>query len=131
MKTSISKHILNSIKHVQRRALPNWAMSFQRGIALLMAMSLFWSLFIPLSALAKTTNRKSKPSTSRSVPILQSTQTFNVYGPQRFDRHTGQPVNVVPSFSIPVDAVAPFTILVQNGATDSKAQDNDQRTAQR
>src|SRR5712664_864450 len=119
MKTSISEHILNSIKYVQRRALPDSAMSFQPGIALLIVVSLFWSLFIPLGALAKkTSNRGSKPTTSRSVPVLQSTQTFNVYGPHRFDRHTGQPVNVVESFSIPVEAVAPFTILVQNGATD-------------
>ncbi len=98
MKTSISEHILNSIKYVQRRALPDSAMSFQPGIALLIVMSLCWSLFIPLGALAKTS--KSKLTTSRSVPVLQSTQTFNVYGPQRFDRHTGQPVNVVQSFSI-------------------------------
>src|SRR6266404_316359 len=109
MKTSISEHILNSIKYVQRRALPDSAMSFQPGIALLIVMSLCWSLFIPLGAVAKKTT-KSKPTPSRSVPVLQNTQTFTVYGPCRFDRRTGQPVNVVESFSNPVDAVGPFTI---------------------
>src|SRR5262249_49606462 len=45
-------------------------------------------------------------------------ETFDVYGPQRFTRLTGQPVNVVQTFSLPADAIAPFNIVVQNGAAE-------------
>lgn len=48
----------------------------------------------------------------------QAGVTTTVYGPRRFDRATGQPVNVIEHFTLPSDVVAPFTINVQNGAAN-------------
>ena len=116
MKTSIIERVPNSIKRLSARALHFSVCHFRNCVTLLIILSLFWSLLSLFNVRAKVSARKSKTTTTRS--ILQSTETFNVYGPRRFDRRTGQPVNVVENFSIPSDASAPFTILIQNGAAD-------------
>ncbi len=118
MKTSTIERTLNSIKRVPERARDHSPVWLPRCIALLLMLSLFWSLFLPFSAHAKVTSRKTNIATNPSIPTSQSTETFTIYGPHRFDRHTGQPVNVVENFSIPTEAIAPFAILVQNGAAD-------------
>src|ERR1041384_1783786 len=116
MKTSIIERVPNSIKRLSARALHFSVCHFRNCVTLLIILSLFWSLLSLFNVRAKVSARKTKTTTTRS--ILQSTETFNVYGPRRFDRRTGQPVNVVENFSIPSDASAPFTILIQNGAAD-------------
>ena len=78
-------------------------------------LALSWSLVIPFRAQANIVDRKPRGITTRTVP---QSETFTVYGPHRFDRHTGQPVNVVENFSIPSDAAAPFSIQIQNGGAD-------------
>src|SRR5260370_26114168 len=118
MKTSVIENTLNSIRRVPERASDHSAVRLPRCIALLLMLSLSWSLFVPFSAHARVADRKTKVATNRSIPTSQSTETVTVYAPRRFDRHTGQPVNVVENFSIPAEAIAPFTILVQNGTTD-------------
>ena len=118
MNTSVFVQLRNSIKRMPKRMPHLRRFHFRCCVALVILMSLFWSLLTPASVPAKVADRKSKPATSRSIPP-QSTETFNIYGPRRFDRQTGPPVNVVETFSIPADGIAPFTILVQNGAADS------------
>ena len=78
------------------------------------------SLILPFNASAE--RRTAGPrSHATVVPALPSRPpvmgTFNVYGPQRFTRNSGQAVNVVENFSIPTDAVAPFAILIENGSS--------------
>src|SRR5947207_4847561 len=116
MNTSVFVQLRNSIKRMPKRMLHLRRFHFRCCVALVILMSLCWSLLTPASVPAKVADRKS--NTSRSIPP-QSTETFNIYGPRRFDRQTGPPVNVVETFSIPADGIAPFTILVQNGAADS------------
>jgi RHS repeat-associated protein len=117
MKTSIIKHVLEPAKRL--RGFGYSAIASRSAIAGLLILALSWSLILPFSVHAerRPTGAKSvapAPSTSRS--LSQSTETFTVYGPQRFTRNNGQPVNVVENFSLPADAVAPFTILVDNGS---------------
>ena len=62
---------------------------------------------------------KAKPSSRvKSNSAAQGAETLTIYGPRRFDRVAGPPTNIVEQFSLPPDAVSPFTILVQNGAPD-------------
>src|SRR5438552_4421239 len=119
MNTRVFEQRRNSIKRTPKRMLNlRRRFHFRCCVALVILMSLFWSLLTPASVPAKVADRKPKPATSRSIPP-QSAETFNIYGPRRFDRQTGPPVNVVETFSIPADGIAPFTIFVQNGAADS------------
>jgi len=118
MKISIIEYVLEPAKRL--RGFGYTAVGSRSAIAGLLVLALTWSLILPFSVSAERhpTGPKSvgepTPSTSRSLP--QSTESFTVYGPQRFTRNNGQPVNVVENFSLPADAIAPFTILVDNGA---------------
>ncbi|HEX2270188.1 MAG TPA: IPT/TIG domain-containing protein, partial [Pyrinomonadaceae bacterium] len=85
-----------------------------------MILALTWSLVLPFVTYAAP-DPVAKPNplvTPEPSSLPQDTETFNVYGPQRFTRLTGQPVNVVQSFSLPADANAPFSIAVENGAPE-------------
>ena len=116
MKTSTFAQFSNAIRSASWRA-PFAAFLSRSCVALLIVLSLLWSLVGPVRAeYAKPA--KPKSGTTRIPTIPQTTETFTVYGPHRFDRHTGAPVNVVDNFSIPADAIAPFTIGIQNGGTD-------------
>jgi RHS repeat-associated protein len=117
MKTSIIKHVLGPAKRLRKFGYST--IGSRSAIAGLLSMALSWSLVVPFSVSAERRPTGSKsavplPSTSRS--LSQSTETFTVYGPKRFTRNNGQPVNVVENFSLPADTVAPFTILVENGS---------------
>src|SRR6266480_2730884 len=118
MKTSISEHILEPAKRVRLRAFSHSATGSRFCIIGLLIIALFWSLVLPFSARAE--RRPSGPHAAPAAPashtITQTTETFTVYNPHRFTRNAGQPVNVVENFTIPADAVAPFTILVENGS---------------
>jgi RHS repeat-associated protein len=110
MKTSIFEQLSNSIERLQGRVFR--VFHIRSSITLLLALSLLWSLLIPFHAQANIVDRKPRGVTTRTVP---QSETFTVYGPHHFDRHTGQPVNVVENFSVPSDAAAPFSIQIQNG----------------
>lgn len=119
MKTSIIERILEPAKLTRLRTFLCSSIGSRSSIAGLLILALFWSLILPLSARAErraSSPKPSSPAAPASLPLTQSTETFTVYGPRRFTRDTGQPVNVIESFSIPADAGAPFTILVENGA---------------
>lgn len=116
MKTSIIEHILKPAKRIRRRALNRSAPGSRSSIAGLLIFALSWSLVLPLSARAERRASGPTANTPASQPLTQTTEVFTIYGPHRFTRNTGQPVNVVENFSIPTDAIAPFTILVENGA---------------
>ena len=101
MKTRNSEYIVSPIAY----------RSFLTGLLIL---ALSWSLVIPFSVRAERANN-ARPSIS-TLSRSQSTETFTVYGPQRFTRNPGAPVNLVEHFSLPANAVAPFAIQVENGS---------------
>ena len=48
----------------------------------------------------------------------QVAETFNVYGPRRFERGSGAPATVTETFTLPADSIAPFKVQLLNGAPD-------------
>ena len=119
MKTSIIEHILEPTKQRRLRMFLCSSIGSRSCIAGMLILALSWSLVLPFSARAEhrsNTRQPAAPASPAAPAITQTSETFAVYGPHRFTRGTGQPVNVVESFSLPADAVAPFTILVENGA---------------
>ncbi len=110
MKTSILQHVLKLARCIGSRA----------AIAGLLIVALTWSLVLPFVTYAAP-DSGAKPNrlvTPEPESLPQATETFNVYGPQRFTRLTGQAVNDVRTFSLPADASAPFGIVVENGAPE-------------
>jgi RHS repeat-associated protein len=107
MKTRIIEYIVSP---AERHAAVG-SRSFLIGLLIL---ALSWSLVTPFSVRAERVHR-ARPTLS-TPSRSQSTETFTVYGPQRFTRHPGAPVNVVQNFSLPADAVAPFAIRLENGS---------------
>src|ERR1041385_5370558 len=116
MKTSTFAKFSNAIRTASWRS-PFAAFLSRSCLALLIVMSLLWSLMGPAPA-ARAKPPQPISETTRVRTISQTTETFTIYGPHRFNRNSGQPVNVVDNFSIPADAAAPFTILIQNGGAD-------------
>src|ERR1043166_49460 len=86
------------------------------ALAGLLILPLPWSMILPFrtQAASDAGPKPKSPVTTESSSSTQATETFNVYGPQRFTRLTGQAVNVVQAFSLPAEATAPFNIVVQN-----------------
>lgn len=117
MKTSIIEHILKPANRIRLQVLSSSAVGFRSAITGLLVLALSWSVLLPLGVRAEGPGGpRPVASVTPALPAPQVGETFNVYGPQRFTRLTGQPVNVVVNFSLPADAVAPFSILVENGA---------------
>jgi RHS repeat-associated protein len=70
-------------------------------------------------ALAKDLRIAGTTKRSSSRPITtQAGDTVTFYGPRRFDRLAGSPVTVTESFVAPLGVLAPYTMQVQNGASD-------------
>lgn len=119
MKTSILQHLLKPARFIGSRFPIAEAIGSRGAIAGLLVLALTWSLILPFS-----THAAPAPAANSNTPVTsepsttQATETFNVYGPQRFTRLTGQPVNVVQTFSLPADSIAPFNIIVENGAPE-------------
>src|SRR5215813_2697669 len=120
MKTSILQQLLESARRICSQFPLSSAIGYRAAIVGLLILALTWSMVLPFrTQAASAAGPKPKaPVTTESSSSAQATETFNVYGPQRFTRLTGQPVNVVQTFSLPADAIAPFSILVQNGAPE-------------
>ena len=93
-------------------------------IAWLIMLVMVWqSVGVPIADAAGRTPSGSRGKAAPSSRVkanlaAQGTETLTIYGPRRFDRVAGPPASVVEQFSLPPDAVSPFTILVQNGAPD-------------
>ena len=121
MKTSVLQHLLEQVRRI-RRLPPNSIFGSRFAIAVLLVFALTWSLVLPFSTHAERIELRPQPSapaaTESSSINTQATETFNVYGPQRFTRLPGQPVNTVKTFSLPAEGFAPFTILVENGSPE-------------
>src|SRR5947207_2918294 len=118
MKTSIIEHILEPAKQIRLRAFTSSTGS-RSSISGLLIFALSWSLVLPFMVHAehrRSGPRPVSPATPVSQPRAQATEIFTVYGPQRFTRNAGEPVNVVENFSLPADAIAPFSVLVENGS---------------
>src|SRR5438874_898158 len=63
--------------------------------------------------------RQTTPASPGPLPDAgQVSSTIIVFGPQRFDRTAGHTVAVTKQFSLPGKAAAPFTVRVENGASD-------------
>ncbi|HEY9284496.1 MAG TPA: IPT/TIG domain-containing protein, partial [Pyrinomonadaceae bacterium] len=58
------------------------------------------------------------PPRPAPAKAAQATETFTVFGPERFTRQAGQPATVTKQFPLPAGAVAPFKMRVQNGEAD-------------
>ena len=104
MKTRIIEDTISPAKSVRFRMLPYVAVGSRFFLTGLLILALSWSLVIPFSVRAERGNNA--PGTISISSGSQSTETFTVYGPQRFTRNSGSPVNVVENFSIPVAAAA-------------------------
>ena len=119
MKTSILQHLLESARRICSQVPLSSAIGSRAAIAGLLILALTWSLVLPFSTQAAPPAAKPNPlAITEPSSSTQATETFNVYGPQRFTRLTGQPTNVVQNFSLPADANAPFSIRVENGAAE-------------
>ncbi len=116
MKTSLLKRLFRPAHRV--RVFASSAISSPCAVAGLLILALTLSLVTPFNVRAerRVRNLRTETPEATSRSLSQTTETFIVYGPERFTRNTGSPVNVTDSFSLPADAVAPFTILVENGA---------------
>lgn len=120
MKTSILQHLLERARSICSQISLSSAVGSRAAIAGLLIFALTWSLVLPFKTHAAPgpVKKLNPPAPAERSATPQATETFNVYGPQRFTRLTGQPVNVVQNFSLPADANAPFNILVENGAPE-------------
>jgi RHS repeat-associated protein len=120
MKTSILQQLLEPARRLCSQFPLSSAIGSRAAIAGLLILALTWSMVLPVTTQAASDagSKPKPPVTTESSSPTQATETFNVYGPQRFTRLTGQAVNVVQTFSLPADATAPFNILVQNGAPE-------------
>lgn len=116
MKTSILQRFIEPTRRICSR-IP---LSSRAAIAGLLMLALTWSLVQPFSTQAASTPAAKPNPAETPEPSLptQATETFNVYGPQRFTRLTGQAVNAVQTFSLPADASGPFGIVLENGAPE-------------
>ena len=109
MKTSILQHLLKTARRTGwNRTSPEEALGPalrvpRSAIAGLLVFALTWSLVLPFRTQAAATPvaKPNTPVTTEPSSLTQTTETFNVYGPQRFTRLTGQAVNAVQSFSLP------------------------------
>jgi len=102
------------MKTIRVRTSCRAAIGYQSFLIGLLALALLWS---PVTSFIVRAERGNSAFHSVSISSRpQSTETFTIYGPQRFTRNSGAPVNVVENFSIPADTTAPFSILVQNGS---------------
>src|SRR6185503_19113210 len=111
MKTRIIEYVVSPAGRTRIRRLRLGCQFFLIGLLML---ALSWSPVTPFSVRAERRNSVLRPVSTPSRS--QSTETFTIYGPQRFTRNSGSPVNVVENFSVPADATTPFAILVQNGS---------------
>src|ERR1051326_794875 len=120
MKTSILQQLLESARRICSQFTLSSAIGSRAAIAGLLILALPWSMILPFrtQAASDAGPKPKSPVTTESSSSTQATETFNVYGPQRFTRLTGQAVNVVQTFSLPAEATAPFNIVVQNGAPE-------------
>lgn len=121
MKIRIVTHLLAVTRHLRRPTLNQSIIDPRLVIAGVLILALSWSLVLPFTVQAErwvNTAKGNKPAAPVSATTTQTTETFTVFGPQRFTRLTGQPVNTVQTFSLPPETIAPFGILVENGAAE-------------
>ena len=120
MKTSILQQLLERARRICSQFPLSSAIGSRAAISGLLILALTWSMVLPFRTQAASGHapQPKTPVTTESPLSTQATETFNVYGPQRFTRLTGQAVNVVQNFSLPADAAAPFNIVVQNGTSE-------------
>src|SRR5262245_20666356 len=113
MKTSILRQLLEPVRRICSHFPLSSAIGSRVAIAGLLILALTWSLVLPFrtQAAPEPVKKPNPPATTEPSSSTQATETFNVYGPQRFTRLTGQPVNAVQTFSLPADATAPFNIV--------------------
>src|SRR5215813_8779914 len=120
MKTSILQHLLEPVRRTRARFPLSSVVGSRSAIAGFLIFAIIWSLVLPFRTYAapSAAAKRNRPATPAPSSSTQATETFNIYGPQRFTRLTGQPVNVVQTFSLPADAIAPFSIQIENGAPE-------------
>jgi RHS repeat-associated protein len=97
--------------------------------AWLLILTLVCQTIVPMATAAERNTLRKQPVTpSRDVktpkaqnklevPLAQTSETITVFGPRRFDR-VGLLTTITEQFSLPADAIAPFTVQVRNGAPD-------------
>ena len=92
--------------------------SLRRSTGWLMIFVLAWMAMTPPSASVMAMTAREPRTITTPPATAPTTETFIVFGPRRFTRATGAATNVVAPFTLPADAVAPFSVQVENGATD-------------
>ena len=120
MKTSIIAYIPGAARRIS--AFPSLP-ACRSGISGVLILVLVWALVLPFSACNDRRRPNPQPVPSPSPSPTPSpapnTETFIVYGPKRFTRNSGEAVTTVENFSIPANAIAPFTVLVENGGPNA------------
>jgi len=115
MKTRIIEQIVSPAERMRLLVVHHAAVGSRSYLAGFLILALSWSLVTPFSVRAE--RRTSAVRSVSSFPRPHSTETFTVYGPQIFT-DPGAPQTFTDNFSLPADAVAPFAILIENGASN-------------
>src|SRR5436190_19404529 len=96
--------------------------SLRRVITWLLTIAFVLQSLIPSPLVYASGKKAGKPASRRLQTVTtQTTETITVYGPRRFDRKSGKPVDVVEQFTLPSDAMDRFAVVVQNGAGDGSS----------
>ncbi len=107
--------IFNTVIERARRAADS---DLRRSIAWLLIFLFILTPVTPRLVIANVNSSGRAATRAAIAPAAQTTETFVVFGPRRFTREKGAPVAVVAPFTLPADAVAPFSIQVVNGDAD-------------
>ncbi|HEY0762426.1 MAG TPA: RHS repeat-associated core domain-containing protein [Pyrinomonadaceae bacterium] len=120
MITRILQHLLETARRICSQIPISSAIGSRAAIAGVLILALTWSMVLPFTTQAapKPVPQPIPAEPAEPATINQVTETFSVYGPQRFTRLNGQPVNNVQNFSLPSGAIAPFNIRIENGAPE-------------
>jgi len=102
--------IKHSVCGPRRSALTTW----------LMMLAMLWHAAVaPVANAAGGRSRSlESPPQGEAVAAAQSGDTITVYGPRRFNHLTYPATMVSDQFPLPEDAVAPFTLRIENGTPD-------------
>lgn len=127
MRTNKVKHLLMKAARRAGDRLSTFlssAFSSRTLSRLLLFVMVLQAVTLPSAAMTTTpepsssSKRAAGPAPRTPAGAAQTTETFTIYGPHRFDRKTGAPVTVTESFALPGGAIAPFTLSLQNGAAN-------------
>jgi RHS repeat-associated protein len=119
MWTNKMRQLMVGLNRLVRGACAGLALCAPRALSwLLLFVMVAHGLNVPFAAATGARPAEPKSTAVRAARAAQVVETFNVFGPRRFDRTSGAPTTVTDTFALPADAGAPFKVQLQNGAAD-------------